>query len=61
LDLERRELTVFRKPVEAADSPFGWRYALTEVVAEAGEVSALATPGATLRVADMLPPVPPKS
>ncbi|MEM1304869.1 MAG: Uma2 family endonuclease, partial [Planctomycetota bacterium] len=59
LDLDRRELTVFRKPVQEAASPSGWRYTLTEVIAESGTVKPLAAGEATLKIADMLPPVEP--
>ena len=59
LDLVRRELTLFRKPVEGAESKFGWRYAAMEVVGAGGVVSPLAAPGETFKVADMLPPETP--
>lgn len=56
LDLEARELTVFRDPREHAESPFGWRYTQTTVLDESQSVSPLAQTGAELRVAEMLPP-----
>jgi len=59
LDLVRRELTLLRKPVEDGESKFGWRYAAMEVIGADGDVTPLAAPGATLKVADMLPPETP--
>ncbi|TWT87122.1 hypothetical protein Mal64_26570 [Pseudobythopirellula maris] len=56
LDLVRRELVVHRQPTQNGESRFGWRYAQLTVIPETGEVSPLALPGATLRVAEMLPP-----
>lgn len=56
LDLKRRELTLFRKPIEDLTSPFGWKYSLTEVVPESGHVSPLAASENSLAVSAMLPP-----
>ncbi len=57
LDLERRDLTVFREPREDAASPFGWRYTQITVLDATQHACPLARPDAKLSVAEMLPPV----
>jgi len=60
LDLDRRELIVFRKPTQDSASHFCWKSMTTEVIKEQGVVSPLALPKVSLKVADMLPPNPKK-
>ncbi len=55
LDVNGRQLLVFRDPVADADAPRGFRYATTTTLAETDVVSPLAVPGATVRVAELLP------
>ncbi len=57
LDLERRDLTVFREPREDAASPFGWRYTQITVLDATQEVSPLARPDSKLSVGELLPHV----
>ncbi len=53
LDVNRRELHVFRDPQPVADNGFAYRWSQT--FPESDTVSPLAAPTATLRVADLLP------
>lgn len=55
LDVNSRRLEVYRDPVRDAEAEFGWRYGTSWIVDEAGEVSPLALPEASLAVAQMLP------
>lgn len=56
LNLEDRSLEVYREPAAAdASAPFGWRYARREVFDASAQVSPLAAPAASIRVADLLP------
>jgi len=56
LDLQNRQLLVYRQPVEESEAPFGFRYAQVETIAADGQVSPLEKPDAKLAIADMLPP-----
>jgi len=55
LNLIDRVLEVYRDPVQDPEAPFGWRYALREVVASSGRVAPLAVPGVMVAVEDLLP------
>ena len=55
VNLEDRVLEVYREPVGDASAPFGWRYARCAVLDASAPVSPLAAPGASIRVADLLP------
>ena len=57
LDLDNRQLLVFREPIADEQAPFGHRYAKLETIAAEGHVSPLEKPEAKLAVVDMLPPV----
>jgi len=56
LDLNNRQLIVHRDPKPDASVPFGYAYASVTAIGDAGGVSPLAKPEATLAVAEMLPP-----
>ena len=55
LDLENRQLLVFRQPISDENADLGHRYEQVETIAAAGHVSPLEKPDARLAVADMLP------
>ncbi len=55
IDLEHRLLLVFRDPVPLPQGLGATAYRTHRTLAEADTVSPLATPGATIRVADLLP------
>lgn len=55
LNLVERVLEVYRDPVRDTAEPFGWRYAYSEVLADAARVSPLAAPDAQILVTDLLP------
>ncbi len=55
LNLIDRVLEVYREPAADPSAPFGWRYARREVFDASAQVSPLAAPGASIRVADLLP------
>lgn len=57
LDLENRQLLVFRQPIADEQVDLGHRYQSVETIAADGHVSPLEKPTAKLAVADMLPPV----
>jgi len=56
LDLENRQLLVFRRPAENPDSKFGHRYEQMEVVSPEGKISPLEKPTASISIAHVLPP-----
>ncbi len=55
LDLNRRQLHVFRDPIVDPSVPRGHRYATVSIFGSTDSVSSLAQPSATVRVADLLP------
>ncbi len=55
LNLVDQVLEVYREPAADPSAPFGWRYARREVFDASAQVSPLAAPGASIRVADLLP------
>ena len=55
LNLVDQVLEVYREPAADSSAPFGWRYARREVFDASAQVSPLAAPGASIRVADLLP------
>jgi Uma2 family endonuclease len=55
LNLIERVAEVYRDPVVDATAPFGWRYARFEILHASASVTPLAAPGASVRVADLLP------
>jgi Uma2 family endonuclease len=55
LNLPDRVLEVHREPAPMADEPFGHHYRSITRYPETATVSPLAAPGATIRVADLLP------
>jgi hypothetical protein len=55
VSLPDRCLEVCRAPVPDRQAPFGWRYGQITTIAADGAVSPLAAPGASVRVADLLP------
>jgi Uma2 family endonuclease len=55
VNLVKRQLEVRREPMEDADEPSGWRYALLRVLGENDSVEPLAAPGQKIAVRDLLP------
>lgn len=55
LDLNGRQLLVYRDPTPDATAPRGHRYATTLTLTPSESVSPVTVPTATIRVADMLP------
>ena len=55
LNLIDRVLEVYREPVPDSASPFGWRYARSEVFDASARVAPLAAPGANVLVSNLLP------
>ena len=55
VNLADQTLEVYREPGPEPAAPFGWRYRSVEVLHGEASVSPLASPGATIRVADVLP------
>jgi Uma2 family endonuclease len=55
VNLVDQVLEVYRAPVLAPHTPFGWRYAQCQILAAGASVSALAAPLAAIGVADLLP------
>jgi Uma2 family endonuclease len=55
LNLIDRVLEVYREPARDSTSPFGWRYAHSEVFGTSARVTPLAAPGASILVAHLLP------
>jgi Uma2 family endonuclease len=55
LDLNNRELHIFRDPIADATAPFGFRYQTQQVLSSADSATPLAAPQASIRVADLLP------
>jgi Uma2 family endonuclease len=55
VNLVDRVLEVYRQPVTDAAAPFGWRYAIRQVLRAESPVELLAVPGTHVRVADLLP------
>jgi len=56
LDLENRQLFVYRQPTADASVPFGHRYQQVETLSAGGQVSPLEKPDSQIAIADMLPP-----
>lgn len=54
VDARRRVLEVYREPVAAPPTPFGWRYARARTLKDDATVSPLAAPRATITVARLL-------
>ncbi|NOZ40497.1 MAG: Uma2 family endonuclease [Planctomycetes bacterium] len=57
LDLENRQLLVYRQPVADETAKFGHRYESMTTIAADGQVASLEKPGEMLTVGKMLPPV----
>jgi Uma2 family endonuclease len=55
LNLIDRVLEVYREPAPDSASPFGWRYARSEVFDASARVIPLAAPGASIPVSHLLP------
>ncbi len=55
LNLVDRVLEVHRRPIPDPATPFGWRYASTEVLAPGSSAAPLAAPAARIAVSDLLP------
>jgi Uma2 family endonuclease len=55
VNLVDRVLEVYREPSPGPAASFGWRYRSIEVLGSVATVSPLASSGATIRVADLLP------
>jgi Uma2 family endonuclease len=55
VNLVDRTLEVYRDPVPDEAASFGWRYRSVEVLRGEASVSPLASPGARIRVSDVLP------
>jgi len=55
LDVNGRQLLVFRDPVADPSQPLGHRYATRLTLGPSDAVSPLAAPQASVRVADLLP------
>jgi Uma2 family endonuclease len=55
LNLIERVLEVYREPTAEPTAPFGWRYASRSVLGPPASVAPLASPDASIRVAEMLP------
>jgi Uma2 family endonuclease len=55
LNLIDRVLEVYREPAPDSASPFGWRYARSEVFDASARVAPLAAPGANVLVSNLLP------
>jgi Uma2 family endonuclease len=55
LDLNNRELHVFRNPVRDASAPHGFRYRTHSTFDSAAIVNPLADPKASIRVVDLIP------
>jgi len=55
LDLNDRQLFVFREPIADSEAPRGYRYASIQTLTTADAITPLAAPEASIRVADMLP------
>jgi len=56
LDLENRQLFVYRQPTADASVPFGHRYQQVETLSADSQVSPLEKPDSQIAIADMLPP-----
>jgi Uma2 family endonuclease len=54
LNLVDRVLEVYREPVPDPAAPFGWRYARGEVLDAAARATALAAPGSSIPVSQLL-------
>lgn len=57
LNLIDRVLEVRRDPEVSAAAPYGWDDRFVEIVVPGSSVNPLAAPGATIAVADLLPPL----
>ena len=55
VNLERRVLEVYRRPVSTPSACFGWSYASVRTLRENATVRPLAAPAASVAVADLLP------
>lgn len=55
LDLNSRQLLVYREPKADASAPFGFSYATAMTLSESGSVAPLEKPAATIVVSAMLP------
>jgi Uma2 family endonuclease len=55
VNLPDRRLELYRDPVPDGAARYGWRYGSTQTIAAEERVSPLAKPGASVRVADLLP------
>ncbi len=55
LNLVDHVLEVYREPAADASAPYGWRYARRDTLQPSAQVSPLAAPGRSIRVADLLP------
>lgn len=55
VNLVDRVLEIYREPVADDGAPFGWRYASRQRLDAEASIAPIAAPGATIRVADLLP------
>lgn len=55
LNLIDRVLEVYREPAPDSASPFGWRYARSEVLDASARATPLAAPGSSIAVSQLLP------
>ena len=55
MNLVDRVLEVYRDPVPDPAASFDWRYRSVETLGLEASVSPLASPGAHIRIADLLP------
>jgi len=55
LNLVDRVLEVYREPAPDSATPFGWRYARSEVFDASARVTPLAAPGSSIPVSQLLP------
>jgi len=55
IDVNGRELLIFREPIADAEAPRGYRYTSIQSLVATDSVTPLAAPEASIRVADMLP------
>lgn len=56
VNLPERVVEIYRQPVAATGTPFGWRYANVQRLAPGATVSPLSGPKAVVAVGDLLPP-----
>ena len=56
VNLPERVIEIYRQPVPALDTPFGWRYQSAQRLAQTATISPLSAPEVSMAVGDLLPP-----